>query len=136
MSNVFESPFCNDMFAIVYMAFKHLYPDKQCLIQWVPEIEKDEKGHEVYGLTTFADDGNVYVDILAKLNVIDAVEILAHELAHVAVGDKAGHGKEWQDAFDDLDKEYNRIGYELFDVHNPVEVVSGKDYVEQEAQDE
>ena len=51
-----ESPFVNDPFAIVYQAFKNLYPDKDCEIMWQPVEMKDEEGKGYVGLTTFADD--------------------------------------------------------------------------------
>ena len=124
-----ETPFINDMFALVWKAFKNLYPDKDCKCQWVPELEKSEDGAEVFGVTTFTDDGEVFVDIVASLSVADAVEVFAHELAHVAVGEGEKHGKVWEEAFDKIFNEYNRIGDEEFDVHDPVEVVSGKEYV-------
>ena len=125
-----DSPFGNDMFTLVYKAFKNLYPDKDCDCQWVTELEPAEDGHEVYGVTTFSDDF-VLVEVSAQLTVVDAVEILAHELAHVVVGSDAGHGPEWEAAFDAIFDEYNRIGFEEFPVHDPVEVISGKDYVRQ-----
>lgn len=123
------SPFVNDMFSLVWRAFKNLYPDKDCKCQWVPELEKSEDGEQPFGVTTFADDGEVFVDILATLTVTDAIEIFAHELAHVAVGDGEGHGKMWEEAFDNIFNEYNRIGDEEFDTHAAVDVVSGKEYI-------
>lgn len=134
-----ETPFINDMFAIVYKAFKRLYPDKDCRCQWNPEKMIAEDGKEVLGITTFGDDGETYVDISTTLTVVDAIEILAHELAHVAVGEKAEpHGKEWEEAFDAIHSEFNKIGSEMFedDPGTPVDVVSGKAYVrEEEKQD-
>ena len=125
-----ESPFINDMFSIIFKAFKNLYPDKKCECQWEPEKMTDENGNDVLGLTTFADDGRVFVDISASLKVVDAVEILAHELAHVAVGSDVEHGKEWEDAFDSIHKEYDRIGNDMFcDEGTAVDVVSGKAYI-------
>ena len=48
----------------------------------------------------------------------DAVEIFAHELAHVAVGVGHAHDAVWEKAFDDIREEYNRIGFELFGEEN------------------
>ena len=48
-----ESPFLNDMYAMVYQAFKKLYPDKECQCQWQPEKMTAEDGKEVLGLTTW-----------------------------------------------------------------------------------
>ena len=125
-----ESPFVNDMFSLVWIAFKNLYPDKDCKCQWVPELEKDDDGEQPIGVTTFADDGNIYVDIVATLPVADAVEIFAHELAHVAVGEYENHGEAWEEAFDKIHAEFDRVGNEMFgDSGKAVDVISGKEYV-------
>lgn len=126
-----ESPFTNDMFSMVYKAFKRLYPEKDCNCQWQPAQMTSADGKNVLGLTTYGDDGNVYVDISTNLKVVDAIEILAHELAHVAVGEEVEpHGEEWEEAFDAIHNEFDKIGNEMFDDDGvPVTVVSGKEYV-------
>lgn len=108
------APFQNDMFAMVWGAFKKLYPDKDCEIYWKPQIRGKEDGKPVYGLTYFADDGSVAVFVKPCLEVADAVEVLAHELAHVAVGVEHDHDEVWQEAFDKIFEEYNRIGSQMF----------------------
>lgn len=108
------APFQNDMFAMVWGAFKKLYPDKDCEVYWEPQIRDEEGGKPVYGLTDFADDGSVAVFVKPSLAVADAVEILAHELAHVAVGVEHDHDEVWQEAFDKIYEEYNRIGSQMF----------------------
>lgn len=108
------APFQNDMFAMVWGAFKKLYPDKDCEIYWEPQIRDEEDGKPVYGLTDFADDGSVAVFVKPSLEVADAVEVLAHELAHVAVGVEHDHDEVWQEAFDKIFEEYNRIGSKMF----------------------
>ena len=108
------APFQNDMFAMVWGAFKRLYPDKNCEIYWEPQIRDEEDGKPVYGLTDFADDGSVAVFVKPSLEVADAVEVLAHELAHVAVGVEHDHDEVWQEAFDKIFEEYNRIGSQMF----------------------
>lgn len=123
------TPFANDIFAFIWQAFKNLYPDKECDCFWEPQIREDENGNEVFGLTDFGDDGYVVVFVRPDLKVADAGEILAHELAHVAVGVEHEHDEEWEKAFDNIFEEYNRIGNEMFDVHQSVEVTDGKDYV-------
>ena len=130
-----QTPFVNDMFSLVYLAFKNLYPEKTVQCEWVPELEPSEDGLEVFGVTTFSAD-SVYVEISAKLHVVDAVEILAHELAHVVSGSDADHGPEWEAAFDAIFDEYNRIGEELYPIHNSTPVISGKDYVRYEKEQE
>ena len=108
------APFQNDMFAMVWGAFKKLYPDKECEIYWEPQIRDEEDGKPVYGLTDFADDGSVAVFVKPSLEAADAVEVLAHELAHVAVGIEHDHDEVWQEAFDKIFEEYNRIGNQKF----------------------
>ena len=109
-----KTPFENDPFAMVYQAFQNLYPGKECRIFWEPEI-RPEDGETAYGLTDFGDDGTVTVFVTPDMTVLDAVEILSHELAHVAVGADHEHDEVWEDAFDAIFKEYNRIGDEMFD---------------------
>lgn len=104
-----ETPFLNDVFSIVWIAFKNLYPDKHCVCYWETDIRESEDGRKPYGLTDFGDDGIVSVFVSADLRIQDAAEILAHELAHVAVGCDADHGPEWENAFDAIHAEYNRI---------------------------
>ena len=111
------NPFLNDPFAIVWQAFQNLYPDKTCDVWWDPNLPPDDAGSPVYGTTIFRSDGKVLVFVDAKMSTNDAVEILAHELAHVAVGfadGKDDHSLEWEDAFESIRREYTRIGDELF----------------------
>ena len=116
-----NNPFLNDPMAIAYEAFKNLCPDKDCICQWQPDMPKDENGNEIYGITTFEDDGKVYVEVSSELKVFDATEVFAHELAHVAVGKEAEHGKDWQDAFDAIYNEYTRIIDREISEHDAVE---------------
>ena len=106
-----QTPFANDMFAMIYKAFRDLYPDKDCKCQWVCQIGSDDED-EAFGETIFEEEtGEVYVNVKATLTVADAAEVFAHELAHVAVGkDTQGHGKEWQDAFDAINERYEKNG--------------------------
>ena len=122
------TPFENDIFAMIWLAFKNLYPDKDCRCFWEPNIRDTTGGDECLGLTDFGDDGEVSVYVKTNLKIEDAAEIFAHELAHVAVGIEHDHDEAWENAFDAIFVEYNQIGDELFDVHEPVEVLSGKEY--------
>ena len=109
------TPFENDIFALIWQAFKNLYPDKECKCFWEPQIREDESGNEVFGLTDFGEDGSVTVFVRPDLEVSVAGEILAHELAHVAVGVDHEHDEAWKNAFEAIFKEYNKIGDELFE---------------------
>ena len=110
MNNRFVSPFENDFFALVYMAFKNKYPHKDCEC-YIGGVQ----GKKHYGETVFDENGQATVYIKESLKLRDAVEVLAHELAHVAVGEtEEEHGKEWEDAFEAIHEEYERIASELF----------------------
>lgn len=111
-----KNPFLNDPYAMVWQAFQTMFPDKTCNVYWYPNLSPDPEGKPVYGTTVFRDDGKVLVFVDAMLSVNNAVEILAHELAHVAVGfsDEDDHRPEWEAAFESIKQEYERIGDELF----------------------
>ncbi len=112
-----ESPFVNDPFSMVYQAFKNLYPEKASQITeiiWQPEEMKADDGNRCVGMTNFANDGDITVYVCCRIPVADAVETLAHELAHVAVGHEQDHNDVWEKAFDDIHDEFDRIGAELF----------------------
>lgn len=113
-----RNPFVNDPLALVWLAFTNLYPDKECDCYFA--TLKDEGEETGYGLTTFFDDSRpaVYIDI--SLPIYNAAEILAHELAHIAVGADADHNEEWESAFEAINVEYDRLGELLY---------GGKDWV-------
>lgn len=116
------NPFVNDPFALIWEAFKNLYPGKDCEC-YFDEIDNPNNEDGVYGETLFGDDGRITVGVDCRLRLADAVEIFAHELAHVAAGSDADHGEPWAKAFDAIFEEYNRIGYERFDKHEKVEAL-------------
>lgn len=99
--------FKNSPFEILEQAFKELYPDKKYTAYLSPGLQ-DEDGEEVFGYTDFgAEEPIVMID--AGLGAIEATEISAHELAHVAAGKEAGHGEEWEKAFDAIYDRYHEI---------------------------
>ena len=108
-------PFLNDIFALIWQAFKNLYPNKDCECYWEPNIRDSDDGKPVYGLTDFGDDGIVSVFVTTAIPLVDAAEIFAHELSHVAVGVEHDHDEAWEKAFDDIFSEYNRLSDALFD---------------------
>ena len=107
-----ETPFINDPFAMVYKAFRNLYPDRKCQCQWVQQIPDGQGG---LGRTTFAPDGRILVEVAGTLTVEDAIEVLAHELAHVAAGLGAHHGEAFENAFAAIYEEYNKLEPEEYD---------------------
>ena len=105
--------FSNDPFAIVFEAFAALYPGLTFTCEWAEELH-DEEGVETYGQTFFPDDGGMpEIAISAELTVKDAVEVLAHELDHVAAGADAEHGPAWEEAFDAIYIKYVSILEEM-----------------------
>lgn len=106
-----ETPFKNDPFAMIYQAFKCLYPDKQCEIWWEPNPPDSDEG--AYGATDFPDDSGLpQVFIFSDYPVAQQAEILAHELAHVAVGVEHDHDGAWDAAFEAIKTKYERIASE------------------------
>ena len=107
-----ESPFLNDPFSLVWEAFHNLYPDKECEIYYDQHEETDQSDDsKEYGSTLFPDDRSIpIVNIFAEYPVNILVEILAHELAHVAVGPGHEHDEAWKEAFDNIYQEYNNLG--------------------------
>ena len=75
---------------------------------------------ETRRITNFCDDGEIQILVDPNVDIENATEIFAHELAHVAVGYDAKHGPEWDAAFDAILDEYNRIGDELFGKQKPL----------------
>ena len=104
--------FQNSPFEMLDKAFKNLYSDKS-YIAFIDVDMKDENGEKVYGCTQLNDCDTPIIFIDASLSIQNAIEIFAHELAHVAVGVNEGHGELWEKAFDEIQNEYNRIGEEL-----------------------
>lgn len=106
-----ESAFKNDPFSAIYLAFKKLYPDKECEIWYAPK--GDEEG---YGFTLFPEDeGCPIINIFTDFSTEIQAEILAHELAHVAVGVEHGHDEIWDKAFENIHKVFEKIMEELFE---------------------
>ena len=123
--------FKNCPFQMLDVCFKRLFPNVKYEAYLQPDL-KDDEGKEVYGLTTFTDDGEIEILIGLQLCINDTVETFAHELAHAAVGAEHGHDDVWEKALDDLFDEYNRLGDEMF--NSNINAPSGADY--QKALDE
>ena len=104
------TPIVNDLFALIYKAFKQLYPDKEPKCQILPEIKDETDNSECFGETVFDEDGSVYINISGELKIVDAGEVFAHELAHVAVGEEHGHDVMWEQAFDAILQRYTDNG--------------------------
>lgn len=111
-----SSPFDNDPYALLALAFKNLYPDRDYIAYIATEVV-DEEENVVFGVTTFPETGAPpVVEISANNSIANGVEIFAHELAHVATPEDKTHGEAWGTAFNRIFEEYNRIAQELFGV--------------------
>lgn len=108
----FISPFSNDPFALVCQAYKNLFdkPFRAFFNQHEDDEHKDE-----YGFTHFVKGEIPTIIIFAEHSVNICVETFAHELAHVAVGVEHEHDEVWNDAFNKIFDEYNRLGKELYE---------------------
>lgn len=110
----FSPVFRNDPFVMAAQAFENLYPKRDYEAFIMPELF-DEEGNAVFGATTFPDDGGkLQIEISAELPLKHAIEIFVHELAHVATPEDRNHGAAWEEAFEQIYREYTRIGEEMF----------------------
>lgn len=106
--------FKNSPFELLNIAFKRLFPNKEYNAYFAPDIKDYADGENVYGITSYQDNGDITILIDTNLSISNAVEIFAHELAHASVGDEHEHDEVWKKAFDDLYNEYMKIGSEMF----------------------
>lgn len=91
-----------DPFADVAAAFARLWPDKNARVLFVMGLYAKTKA---YGRTNFRKKKSPVIAIDAEVPLYGAVDVLVHELAHVAAGLHAGHGKKWKAAYDRLCRE-------------------------------
>jgi predicted metal-dependent hydrolase len=108
--------YINNPLDTVIEAVEKLYPNINANIQFNPNI----KPHKFLwfnwgycGYTTFPEDNSTpLIDISTNIPFVGMVEVLAHELAHVIVGIKEQHNKNWEEVFDNIQKKY----YELMKI--------------------
>lgn len=121
-----KTKFAFDPFQIVLDVFHDFYPDAEPATIWYVGKVTDWNNKEmkkVWGLTSFPDDLTkpITIDIKVDMPVHAAVEILAHELAHLAAGrkyscratgtkegDRLSHGPKWERIFARMQKEYEK----------------------------
>lgn len=109
------SPFENDPFSLVMMAYDKLFPGKPYWAYYDQHTDDGECEHgEEYGYTHFVPNRVPEVHIFTEHSINTQVETFAHELAHVAAGVEHEHDEVWSDCFNKLFEEYNRLGQELF----------------------
>jgi predicted SprT family Zn-dependent metalloprotease len=83
------------------------YPKLKARIRFAQDIPRNGR-HPRCGVTIFPDSGGIPLILInPEIPVSGALEVMAHELAHVIVGpDKPPHGKEWKKAFAWIHREY------------------------------
>ena len=108
--------FVNDPFRVVYQAFKELYPDKECEILFDYNAETTDTHERVKGVTIFPDDGSIPQIRIDCEQTIDQISgILAHELAHVALGKpdwddrELDHGEDFEKTLDAIFDRFNEL---------------------------
>lgn len=61
-------------------------------------------GKETFGCTLFPEneEDRTAIEVHYSLSLNDAVEVLAHELAHVIAGKEAEHNEDWEAVFEGI----------------------------------
>ena len=96
-----------DPIAIIVQAARLAFPDLRCEMDFAQVIDCDP---EALGVTIWPDDGSTpQVFIRLDLTFEQAIEIIAHEFAHVAAGKDAAHGPEWEAAFDAIGQQWDEL---------------------------
>jgi len=103
-----------DPIRILIELFEKKYPDKDCMVIFVNGINEQDGA---YGETCWADDG-IYIQVDCGISMTGVVEVLAHELAHVAAGADEAHGGKWENEFDSLNILFNNTMEKLLDGDN------------------
>lgn len=95
-------------YTLVLEVFNDLYPGHDVEVGFAPEAKCDGG----FAFTVFPDDGSkpeVWIGVHTPVEA--SIEVIAHELAHVAVGIDAEHGPAWEAAFEAIHAEYaKRMG--------------------------
>lgn len=94
-----------DPFGLVLEVVRDLYPETSATVCWREGLRENEGA---WGRTEFTDEEPPIVSMDVTTPVIGAVEVLAHELAHVIAGKDADHGEAWEAVFEAIHDEYSR----------------------------
>lgn len=95
---------------LIKIAQKKLSISDKITIQFHPEISVN--GEPPFGETIEESACSYVINIAATLPVFAAVEIMAHELAHVIAGIDNEHNDIWDSIFSDLQKEFEETQIE------------------------
>lgn len=100
----------NDPFKTVLRIVRKRYSRAHARIYFVDKVKAKGLKKGACGLTIFPDDGKApEIQISAGIPVWGAVEVLAHELAHLVLGrnPKGGpHGPAWEKTFRWIHREF------------------------------
>lgn len=117
-----------DPFQMIIDCFHEMFPGKYCQIFWTDKksLRKSTKQKKALGVTEFPDDGTFpVVWVCCDQTVMQAMDILSHELAHVAAGTEADHGPEWEKIYANLYEAYCQKMKDRFGGEAP-EAANGK----------
>lgn len=100
----------NNPFNWVIAVAEELYPNIKADIQFNPNI----KYHKILwwhfghcGETIFPEDGSTpLINISTNIPFVGMIEVLAHEIAHVIVGERHEHDIVWQKTLDEIKLKY------------------------------
>jgi len=103
-----------DPLRMVWNVFCRLFPNTPFVLEWTDDLHKQDG--DPWGQAFIPDDNGdtpvVSIDVATPVR--GAVEVLAHELAHVAVYDLGlnelqddDHGKHWEEILDKINEEYH-----------------------------
>ena len=104
-----------DPIQAVVSVCEKLYPEVNIEIAFE---DREFEGEEGLGYTLFPDDGSEpYIIISADVPYKGVIEIIAHEVAHVVIGELPDgedyHGAEWQTEFDRIHRAYTTLVTEM-----------------------
>ena len=101
-----------DPYGGILKAFRNRYGEKDVVIYFSDKIRR-RWFRGCWGYCDFSQDIPQIV-ISAWLSTHHAVEILAHELAHLVLGkDNMNHSGEWRRVFEEIHKEVIRLQQEV-----------------------
>jgi Zn-dependent peptidase ImmA (M78 family) len=111
-------------FEIILEVVNRCYPTFDAKISFVPEEDFEEmmkrwgatdtEVKEACGVTMFDDEcKTTIICINASIPCYAAVEVIAHEVAHVVAGVDAEHGEKWENEFNKIHIEYSKSHSEM-----------------------
>jgi len=95
-----------DPIQVIIDIFEQRHPKKKVIVQYVQGMK--EKA-DAYGETFFPNDGGIpIVSIDVEISIIGAIDVLAHELAHVAIGPDGKHGEKWDNEYTEINNSFHK----------------------------